>query len=152
MDTRATPATSYLEDAAARLGRPTLFDVVPVADFRSSLSPCIAADVDLRQPKVVCGKVSAAAGEAAYQAIHAAVQMASSGDVDAICTAPINKEALNLAGYHYGGHTELLAALTGVRNSVMMLAHGALRVSHVSTHVALSDVPGGFRSPACDMS
>ena len=59
----------------------------------------------------------------------------------AIVTAPLNKEALNKAGYHYPGHTEMLADLTGVRGSVMLLAHGNMRVSHVSTHVALEDVP-----------
>ena len=59
----------------------------------------------------------------------------------AIVTAPLNKEALNLAGYAYSGHTDMLADLTGARDSVMMLAHGAFRVSHVSTHVALADAP-----------
>jgi 4-hydroxythreonine-4-phosphate dehydrogenase len=63
------------------------------------------------------------------------------GRVGGIVTAPLNKEALNKAGYHYPGHTEMLAALTGVRGSVMLLAHGNMRVSHVSTHVALEDVP-----------
>ena len=48
---------------------------------------------------------------------------------------------MNKAGYHYPGHTEMLAELTGVRGSVMMLAHGNMRVSHVTTHVALEDVP-----------
>ena len=56
-------------------------------------------------------------------------------------TAPLNKEALNKAGYHFAGHTDMLAALTGARGSVMMLAHGNMRVSHVTTHVALADVP-----------
>jgi 4-hydroxythreonine-4-phosphate dehydrogenase len=63
------------------------------------------------------------------------------GSVDAICTGPISKEALNLAGHHYNGHTELLADLTRARDSVMLLAHGTMRVSHMTTHVALQDVP-----------
>jgi 4-hydroxythreonine-4-phosphate dehydrogenase len=62
------------------------------------------------------------------------------GAVDAVCTAPINKDALNRAGHHYSGHTELLADLTGAADSVMMLAHGDMRVSHVSTHTALRKV------------
>ena len=70
------------------------------------------------------------------------MQLAQAGRVDAIVTAPLNKEALNLAGYHYAGHTELLAELTGRRGSVMLLAHGDFRVSHVTTHVALEKVPG----------
>src|SRR3978361_1587824 len=56
-------------------------------------------------------------------------------------TAPLNKEALNKAGYHYPGHTEMLAELTGVTGSCMMLAHGNMRVSHLTTHIALEDVP-----------
>ncbi|MEO8011170.1 MAG: 4-hydroxythreonine-4-phosphate dehydrogenase PdxA, partial [Dokdonella sp.] len=67
--------------------------------------------------------------------------LALAGHAGAICTAPLNKEALNLAGHHFSGHTELLAQLTGARDSVMMLAHGNMRVSHISTHTALSNVP-----------
>ncbi|HET6182845.1 MAG TPA: 4-hydroxythreonine-4-phosphate dehydrogenase PdxA [Acetobacteraceae bacterium] len=90
---------------------------------------------------VPVGQVSEEAGRFAYLAIERAVALARAGRVAAIVTAPLNKEALNLAGYHYAGHTELLAELTGVRGSVMMLAHGPMRVSHVSTHVALAEVP-----------
>jgi 4-phospho-D-threonate 3-dehydrogenase / 4-phospho-D-erythronate 3-dehydrogenase len=85
------------------------------------------------------GVVSAEAGRLAYLAIKAAVELAMSRRVAAIATAPISKEALNMAGYHYAGHTELLAALTGARDSAMLLLHGDMRVSHVSTHVALSE-------------
>jgi 4-phospho-D-threonate 3-dehydrogenase / 4-phospho-D-erythronate 3-dehydrogenase len=87
------------------------------------------------------GRVSAEAGRLAYNAIEIAVRLAEQGCVDAICTAPLNKEALNSAGYNYAGHTELLAKLTGARDSVMLLAHGRMRVSHVTTHIALRDVP-----------
>ncbi|SMF69057.1 4-hydroxythreonine-4-phosphate dehydrogenase [Tistlia consotensis] len=90
---------------------------------------------------VVPGEVSAEAGRLAYAAIERSVGSALDGSVEAIVTAPISKEALNRAGYAYAGHTELLAALTGSRDSVMMLAHGNMRVSHVSTHVALAEVP-----------
>jgi 4-hydroxythreonine-4-phosphate dehydrogenase len=85
------------------------------------------------------GTVSAEAGRLAYRAIEEAVRMAMAGRVDAIATAPISKEALNLAGFHYSGHTELLADLTGARDSAMLLLHGDMRVSHVSTHVALAE-------------
>jgi 4-phospho-D-threonate 3-dehydrogenase / 4-phospho-D-erythronate 3-dehydrogenase len=87
------------------------------------------------------GELSAEAGRFAYLAVERAVRLAQAGRVGAIVTAPLNKEALNLAGYHYAGHTEMLAELTGARGSVMLLAHGNMRVSHVSTHVALKDVP-----------
>ncbi|MGV8987267.1 MAG: 4-hydroxythreonine-4-phosphate dehydrogenase PdxA [Cypionkella sp.] len=91
--------------------------------------------------EIVPGVVSAAAGAQAYFAVEMATRLAMAGKVAAIVTGPLNKEALHLAGYDYAGHTEMLADLTGVRDSVMMLAHGDFRVSHVSTHCALEDVP-----------
>jgi 4-hydroxythreonine-4-phosphate dehydrogenase len=87
------------------------------------------------------GQLSPEAGRFAYLAIEQGVRLAEAGRVAALVTAPLNKEALNDAGYHYAGHTEMLAALTGRKGSVMMLAHGNMRVSHVTTHVALEDVP-----------
>ncbi|MCZ8373984.1 MAG: 4-hydroxythreonine-4-phosphate dehydrogenase PdxA [Beijerinckiaceae bacterium] len=87
------------------------------------------------------GEIGAPGGRVAYLAIEKAVSLAQKGRVQGLVTAPLNKEALNLAGYHYAGHTELLAELTGVKGSVMMLAHGNMNVSHVTTHVALEDVP-----------
>ena len=84
---------------------------------------------------------SAEAGRLAFAAIERAVQRAMAGEIDAIVTAPIYKEALNLAGYAYAGHTDILADLTGSRDSCMLLAHDSLRVAHVSTHVALAKVP-----------
>ena len=87
------------------------------------------------------GVLSADGGRFAYLAVERGVRLAEAGKVGAIVTAPLNKAALNKAGYHYAGHTEMLAELTGVKGSVMLLAHGNMRVSHVSTHVALQDVP-----------
>ncbi|HEY1930813.1 MAG TPA: 4-hydroxythreonine-4-phosphate dehydrogenase PdxA [Acetobacteraceae bacterium] len=87
------------------------------------------------------GVLTPEAGRFSYLAVEHAVALAKSGAIDAIVTAPLNKEALNLAGYHYAGHTDMLAALTGTPRSVMLLAHGDMRVSHVTTHVALEDVP-----------
>ncbi len=87
------------------------------------------------------GVLSSDGGRFAYKAVEQGVRLAMAGRIGGIVTAPLNKEALNKAGYHYPGHTEMLAELTGVRGSVMLLAHGNMRVSHVSTHVALQDVP-----------
>ena len=87
------------------------------------------------------GELSADGGRFAYLAIERGVRLARSGRVGGLVTAPLNKEALNKAGYHYPGHTEMLAELTGVRGSCMMLAHGNMRVSHLTTHIALEDVP-----------
>lgn len=87
------------------------------------------------------GQVGEAGGHWAYRAVERAVSLCQSGEADAIVTAPLCKEALHLAGYPFEGHTEMLAHLSGERDGVMMLAHGNMRVSHVSTHCALSDVP-----------
>jgi 4-hydroxythreonine-4-phosphate dehydrogenase len=85
------------------------------------------------------GQVSATAGEAAYRFIERACRMAQAGEADAICTAPISKEALHAAGHHYPGHTELLAHLTGTPEVSMMLTAPGLRVIHVTTHIGLLD-------------
>jgi 4-phospho-D-threonate 3-dehydrogenase / 4-phospho-D-erythronate 3-dehydrogenase len=85
------------------------------------------------------GQVSAAAGEAAYQCVVRAVELAIAGKIAAICTAPLNKEALHAAGHAYPGHTELLAALSGTPEVSMMLTTPKMRVIHVTTHVGLLD-------------
>ncbi|MCP3470836.1 4-hydroxythreonine-4-phosphate dehydrogenase PdxA [Bradyrhizobium sp. CCGUVB1N3] len=87
------------------------------------------------------GVLTADGGRFAFKAVEQGVRLTQAGRIGGIVTAPLNKEALNKAGFHYPGHTEMLAELTGVKGSVMMLAHGNMRVSHVSTHVALQDVP-----------
>ena len=87
------------------------------------------------------GELTFDGGNLAYHAIETAVRLAEAGRIQGLVTAPLNKEALNLAGHHYAGHTDMLAALTGSKSSVMMLAHGNMRVSHVTTHIALEDVP-----------
>ena len=87
------------------------------------------------------GVLSSEAGRLAYLAVERGVRLALAGRLQALVTAPLNKEALNLAGFHYAGHTDMLAALTGSGGSVMMLAHGNMRVSHLTTHIALQDVP-----------
>ena len=115
---------------------------VPIAaDAVGAAPPLAFIEAGPAGAPIATGVVSAEAGRLAYNAIDIAVRLALSSAVGAICTAPLSKEALNLAGHHYAGHTELLAALTGVPDSVMMLAHGNMRVSHVSTHSALADVP-----------
>ena len=88
---------------------------------------------------LVPGVVSAQAGNAAYQAVCAAVDLAMAGQVHAVITGPLNKEALNLAVWRFSGHTEIFAQRTGTRQYAMMLAHGDFRVTHVSTHVSLRE-------------
>jgi 4-phospho-D-threonate 3-dehydrogenase / 4-phospho-D-erythronate 3-dehydrogenase len=96
-------------------------------------------DLGLVDAGLPFGELSAQAGEAAYRAVARAVELAQEGEVDAICTAPLNKEALHLAGHRYPGHTELLAELTGTDDYAMMLTTPSLRVIHVTTHIGLID-------------
>jgi 4-hydroxythreonine-4-phosphate dehydrogenase len=84
------------------------------------------------------GQIKAASGKAAVEYVQAACDLAMFGDVDAVVTAPINKHAINDAGYKYAGHTELLAERTGARQVSMLLTSPSLRVVHVSTHVSLA--------------
>ncbi len=82
-------------------------------------------------------QVDGRAGKAAYEYIEKAVGYALKAQIHAIVTAPLNKEALNLGGCHYPGHTEILGALSGQKDYSMMLVGGALKVIHVTTHVPL---------------
>ena len=85
------------------------------------------------------GKVGAPAGRAAVEYVCRACDLALAGTVDAVVTAPLNKEAMNLAGFAYAGHTELLAARTNAAKVSMLLTGPQLRVVHVSTHVSLAE-------------
>ncbi|PZW48076.1 4-hydroxythreonine-4-phosphate dehydrogenase [Humitalea rosea] len=85
------------------------------------------------------GTLSPVSGEAAYRYIERATRLVESGAADAICTAPLSKEALHSAGHKYPGHTELLAHLTGTPEVSMMLVAPKLRVIHVTTHIGLMD-------------
>ena len=85
------------------------------------------------------GELDARAGDAAFRYIERAIALASAGRVAAVATAPLNKEAMHLAGHRYPGHTEILAELTGTEDYAMMLVTPELKVIHVSTHVALKD-------------
>src|SRR5919204_2057423 len=87
------------------------------------------------------GVLSGAAGRAAYETIVRAVDDAREGRVDAIATAPVNKEAFRLAGLPWAGHTDLLAHLTGAQHVAMMFHSEPLRVVLATVHVPLADVP-----------
>ena len=87
------------------------------------------------------GMASAVSGEASVTFIEKAVRLAQLGCIDAMVTAPINKEAINLAGHAYPGHTELLAELTKSKEVGMMILGGPLKVMFVTTHVSLRALP-----------
>ncbi|MCH5312228.1 MAG: 4-hydroxythreonine-4-phosphate dehydrogenase PdxA [Prevotella sp.] len=85
------------------------------------------------------GEVQAEAGNAAFLAITTAIDLAMKNEVDGTVTAPLNKAALNLAGHHFDGHTEIYAHFTGTKKYAMLLADANMRVIHVSTHVSLRE-------------
>ena len=106
----------------------------------AKFKPGVIDVIDLRNiqlDRLTRGQVNPMAGKAAYEYIKLAVDLALAGECDAIVTSAINKEALNKAGYHYDGHTQILAELCRAKEVAMMLVTGKLRVSHVSTHVSL---------------
>ena len=92
-------------------------------------------NVDIKSLKM--GEPQAMAGKACVEYIKRAVELAIDGEIDAIVTGPINKKAMNMGGYKYAGHTELLAELTNTKDFAMLLVAGPLKVIHVSTHVSL---------------
>uniref|UniRef100_UPI003F7D1E41 D-threonate 4-phosphate dehydrogenase n=1 Tax=Providencia rettgeri TaxID=587 RepID=UPI003F7D1E41 len=92
----------------------------------------------LEKPEtLIPGKVQAQSGDLAFRCIKRATELALAGEVKAIATAPLNKEALHLAGHNYPGHTELLAQLTNTKDYAMVLYTEKLKVIHVTTHIAL---------------
>jgi 4-hydroxythreonine-4-phosphate dehydrogenase len=96
-------------------------------------------DLGLIPDELPWGRLSPLAGDAAFRYIERAVALASANEVDAICTAPLNKEALHAGGHSFPGHTEILAALTHTPEVSMMLMTPKLRVIHVTTHIGLID-------------
>ena len=121
----ASPLTvNRIEDPSEALFQDGTIDVLDI--------DCIPADLKW-------GELSAAAGHGAYLFIEKAVELAMAHKIDAICTGPLNKAALHLAGHQYPGHTELLAELAGTEEVSMMLTAPKMRVIHVTTHLGLID-------------
>ncbi|MHB1423200.1 MAG: 4-hydroxythreonine-4-phosphate dehydrogenase PdxA [Gemmataceae bacterium] len=117
------------------------------AEPRVDVLSCLpGSDRDLSA--VESGRVSAAAGQAAYDFLCRAIDWTMAGDADGIVTAPLHKEGLHAAGLPYPGHTEILAERTGVKEFAMVLAVGNLAVAHVTLHMALRDVFRHLKSAA----
>ncbi|SFG85742.1 4-hydroxythreonine-4-phosphate dehydrogenase [Halopelagius inordinatus] len=113
----------------------TVDSVGDVDDDPSTLSVLDLDNVD----ELVHGELRAEYGEASLEYVERAIELAVAGEVDAIATAPINKQATRMAGSDHAGHTGLLAERTDTENYSMMLIEEDLRVTHVSTHVPLRD-------------
>ena len=103
---------------------PGVIDLIPAGDLPGDLP---------------FGELDARAGAAAFEYVKLATELALRDEVQAVVTAPLNKEAMHLGGHKYPGHTEILAELTETKDYAMMLVAEDLRVIHVSTHVSLKE-------------
>lgn len=131
---------AVLQEAADIVGKPEIkiHSIDSIKDAKFEYGTIDVYDlklVDLKEFKR--STVTRESGEAAFQYVKTVIELALAGEVDATVTNALNKEAINLAGHHYSGHTEIYADLTGTAKYSMMLAHENLRVVHVSTHVSL---------------
>jgi 4-phospho-D-threonate 3-dehydrogenase / 4-phospho-D-erythronate 3-dehydrogenase len=118
--------------------------VTKVADARFQLGTVDVFDlknVDLS--KFQFGKIDAMCGDASFQAVKKAIELALTKEVDATVTGPINKKSINEAGHHFAGHTEIYAHYTNTKKYAMLLVEDNINVIHVSTHVSLRQ--------ACDL-
>jgi 4-phospho-D-threonate 3-dehydrogenase / 4-phospho-D-erythronate 3-dehydrogenase len=133
------------------------YEMLNIASFKLnrvfSISDCIFTpevfnilDLNLiNQGDLHPGAVRAVSGEAAFQSVRKAVELVKLKAINAIATAPLNKEALHLAGHNYPGHTEILAALSDTKDYAMLLYDKKLSVIHVSTHVSMLEAITNLR-------
>ncbi|MEI2266348.1 D-threonate 4-phosphate dehydrogenase [Erwinia sp. CGal63] len=140
-------APAVVVGCASTLRRIMAMGITPQAELRvldsvadAHFAPGMINIIDepLADPEALKpGVVQKAAGDLAYRCVKRATELALAGEVQAIATAPLNKEALHSAGHLYPGHTELLAKLTDSKNYAMVLYTDKLKVIHVTTHIAL---------------
>jgi len=115
-----------------------------VADAKFEIGTIDIYDLNITDiSKLEFGKIDAMCGEASFQAVKKAIELAMAGEVDGTVTGPINKKSINEAGHHYAGHTEIYAHYTGTKKYAMLLVEDHINVIHVSTHVSLRQ--------ACDL-
>jgi 4-phospho-D-threonate 3-dehydrogenase / 4-phospho-D-erythronate 3-dehydrogenase len=118
------------EPIPSGLAEPIIYDLNNISDSPGSIA---------------MGQERAEYGRAAAQYIEAGVRLCQTGQIDAITTAPINKKSFNLGGYHFPGHTEFLAHLTGTGEFAMAFFSPALRVALLTIHIPLADVSGSVK-------
>lgn len=115
-----------------------------VADAKFEIGTIDVYDLGITDiSKLEFGKIDAMCGEASFQAVKKAIELAMGGEVDGTVTGPINKKSINEAGHHFAGHTEIYAHYTGTKKYAMLLVEDHINVIHVSTHVSLRQ--------ACDL-
>src|SRR4051812_36650383 len=137
---------ALLARVAARLRLPIAAQVIQPADWhRAHASLAAPALLDLRAidypDPVMPGEVSATTGRAAFAYIERSIEAALAGEVDAVATGPVHKEALHAAGVPFPGHTEIFTERTGATRACMMLTCPQITCSFVTVHVGYRDVP-----------
>lgn len=115
------------------------YGTVDLLDMGLVGSGDIPDTADQDQPKPFGVGACALGGEASFRYVEKVIRLALAGEVDATVTNALSKEAINMAGHHFSGHTEIYAHYTETDKYTMMLAHEELRVVHVSTHVSLRE-------------
>ncbi|WP_217602522.1 4-hydroxythreonine-4-phosphate dehydrogenase PdxA [Chitinophaga sp. GbtcB8] len=136
---------AVFRDIITRLGLPATVNAIQhAAEAKFRLQQIDVIDLqNVNMAALEFGKVSAMAGNAAFEAVKKVIDMAMAGEIAATVTGPINKKSINEAGHHFAGHTEIYAHFTGTKKYAMLLVEEHLKVIHVSTHVSLRQ--------ACDL-
>lgn len=131
---------AVLKRVAAETG--LAFDAPILSSWPQSVT--VPSVLDLRQidaATITPGRVDARCGEAAYRYVMAAIDAGIAGQVAAVTTGPLNKEALHAAGHHYPGHTEIFAERLGAEHSCMMQYSEKITCTFVTVHVGYHEVP-----------
>ena len=134
-------AFDLLKPSSFRLNR---IEKVSESVFRNDILNILDLRL-VKEGELQPGKVNAISGDAAFVCLETAIELAIRKEISTIATAPLNKEALHLAGHKYAGHTEILAELTGTKDYAMLLYDKKLIVIHVSTHISLLEAVTGLR-------
>ena len=136
---------SVIRDIIERLGLPATVHVInKIEDAVFKPGQIDVFDMGIMSGQdIPFGTIHALCGEASFQAVRMAIELAMTGAVDGTVTGPINKKSINEAGHHFAGHTEIYAHFTGTRKYAMLLVEDHINVIHVSTHVSLRQ--------ACDL-
>ena len=115
------------------------YGTIDLMDMKLVPADSIPDTSNLEKPEPFRIGACAIGGEASFQYVKKVIELAMAGEIDATVTNALSKEAINMAGHHYSGHTEIYADYTNTQKYTMMLAHDDLRVVHVSTHVSLRE-------------
>jgi 4-hydroxythreonine-4-phosphate dehydrogenase len=136
---------SVIRDIIERLGLPaSVYAIHRIVDAAFESGQIDVFDLGIMNGQdIPFGTINATCGEASFQAVRKAIELAMAGEVEGTVTGPINKKSINEAGHHFAGHTEIYAHFTGTRKYAMLLVEDHINVIHVSTHVSLRQ--------ACDL-